>query len=485
MSGLRISTWSLQKIASACGAELRHGRDLHISGVNTDTRTITSGSLFVALRGERFDGHRFLDAAFERGASAALVDRRGAPASTTPQPLLVVDDTLAALTRLGHALWQEATRAGMSTVAVTGSNGKTTTKELLAALWSTRGEVWATPGNLNNHIGVPLTLCALPESCDHLICEMGANHIGEIAGLIRLAPGDTRVISSIGAAHLEGFGSLDGVRQGKSEIFECADAATHAILPCAEKDKLMLEGFAGDLWTFGVEEGARVRVVTCHEAADGNAAMDVELEADSRKLTLSLPLLGIHNATNLAAALATLAARQVELEPKQLNEALARLQLPGGRFRQLEVGGVHILDDAYNANPSSVRASVEAFERWAQRRGCPSAFAIIGELRELGEHAEGAHRELAAWLATRDQLGGVAFVGTYAEVMARAYSEVQPEHEVRAHSLVDDDLIAWVAGRQGAAVLLKGSRGARLETIVDALQHAPPASARGNSSSEA
>lgn len=489
MSTLRISTWALEKIASRAGATLYGPKDGAVDSVSTDTRAIGQGALFVALRGERFDGHRFVDAAFEGGAAAAIVDRAwwdsrvdGEPS----HPLLVVDDTLDALTRLGHALWQEATVEGLHTVAVTGSNGKTTTKELLSALWSTRGKVWATPGNLNNHIGVPLTLCALPEDCDHLICEMGANHVGEIAHLVRLAPGAARVITSIGSAHLEGFGSIEGIRRGKSEIFEQADADTCAVFPYGEKDKLVLEGFPGERWSFGAEEGARVRVVSLRERAPGEPpGMDVSLEVDSRYLTLSLPLLGMHNATNLAAALATLAAGEVELDEAALNEALARLMLPGGRFRQLVVRGVHILDDAYNANPSSVRASVEAFERWAAARHCEGRYAVLSEMLELGEGAAGAHAELARWVAARPGIDGLAFVGGFSELMAQSAREVQPELDVGAFGSITDDLIAWVGAQQGAAVLLKGSRGGRLETIVDALTNDPGSDQPGPNSSEA
>ncbi|TXD37531.1 UDP-N-acetylmuramoyl-tripeptide--D-alanyl-D-alanine ligase [Lujinxingia vulgaris] len=489
MSTLRISTWTLEKIAEHAGATLHGPSDGDVSGVSTDTRSIAPGALFVALRGERFDGHGFVQSAFERGAAAALVDAdwwNANAESPAGHILLVVDDTLEALTRLGHALWQEATAGGMQTVAVTGSNGKTTTKELLAALWSTRGKVWATPGNLNNHIGVPLTLCALPEDCDHLICEMGANHVGEISQLVRLAPGFARVITSIGSAHLEGFGSMAGIRRGKSEIFETADGDTHAILPFSEKDKLILEGFPGKVWTFGSEEGARVRVIALREHAPGEPpGMDVSLEVDSRKLSLSLPLLGMHNATNLAAALATLAAGEVELDETRLNEALSRLILPGGRFRQLVVRGVHILDDAYNANPSSVRASVEAFERWATSRHCEGRFAVLGEMLELGEGAGDAHAELARWVAAREAIDGLAFVGGFSERMAQSALKVQPELDVRAFSSITDDLIAWVGARKGGAVLLKGSRGGRLETIVDALTNDPASGRPGPYSSEA
>ncbi|RVU48618.1 UDP-N-acetylmuramoyl-tripeptide--D-alanyl-D-alanine ligase [Lujinxingia sediminis] len=489
MSTLRLATWPLEKIAEKAGAQLHGWRDGRVSGVSTDTRSIAPGALFVALRGERFDGHRFVESAFERGASAALVDAAWWGDYADPdgaQMFFVVDDTLNALARLGHALWQEATAEGLHTVAVTGSNGKTTTKELLSALWSTRGKVWATPGNLNNHIGVPLTLCALPVDCDHLICEMGANHIGEIAHLVRLAPGSARVITSIGSAHLEGFGSMEGIRRGKSEIFEHSDADSHAVFPFSEKDELVLEGFSGTRWTFGHQEGARVRVVSLRERAPGEpSGMTVGLEVDSRELTLSLPLLGMHNATNLAAALATLAANGVELDESLLNEALARLVLPGGRFRQLVVQGVHILDDAYNANPSSVRASVEAFERWAAARDCQGRYAVLGEMLELGEGAAGAHAELARWVALRPSIDGLAFVGGFSELMARSALEVRSELDVCAFSSITRELTDWVGARQGSAVLLKGSRGGRLETIVDALTNDPASGSPGPNSSEA
>ncbi|MFU8807359.1 MAG: UDP-N-acetylmuramoyl-tripeptide--D-alanyl-D-alanine ligase, partial [Bradymonadaceae bacterium] len=238
---LRIQGWPLPRIAAAMGGTTSSSNGAGIPAVSTDTRSLGQGDLFVALEGESFDAHDFIDQAVLAGAGALVVHRD--VEAPTAVPLIRVDDTFAALSRLGQALWQEAREEGLHTVAVTGSNGKTTTKEILASLWGTLGSVHATVGNLNNHIGVPLTLCALPARCDHLIVEMGANGAGEIRGLIALAQARERIITSIGFAHIEGFGSVDGVRRAKAEIFENADASTVAIVPYSEKSRLIPEGF--------------------------------------------------------------------------------------------------------------------------------------------------------------------------------------------------------------------------------------------------
>ncbi len=477
MSELRVSRWSPGKIAGAMDARISGpaAGSPQITGVTTDTRALRPGELFVALRGERFDGHHFVEAALDAGAAAVVVDDLSScPPGTAA---IVVDDTLRGLAALGHALFVEAGRDGLHSVAVTGSNGKTTVKELLKVLWGTGGEVWATPGNLNNHIGVPLTLCGIPRACDHLIVEMGANHVGEISELIKLAPGDERIITSIGKAHLEGFGSLAGVRRGKSEIFEGADRETAAIVPADEAALLLDEEFPGRVLRVGAGGPAEVQVGWggLEPDAQGRLSSRVIVEVDSRKWALSLPLVGRHNAQNLGAALATLIARDEVPSEAELNQALSGLDLPGGRLRVVRAGELEILDDAYNANPTSMRASYEAFASWCDEAGLPR-LAVIGDMKELGDFADEEHRQLARWLAGQ-ALTSIAFVGEFGPVMREAAADINGGAECVAMSEVDE-ISRWLQRRGAARVFLKGSRANRLERVIDALRPESPAPQR-------
>lgn len=484
---LRIQTWTLERIAAAIDGTLASPdyADRRPRAVSTDTRALAGGELFFALSGANFDAHDFLDDlaarhADGRGVCAAVV-ARGRRESSDALPLIEVDDPEEALRRLAHALWREATDAGLHTVAVTGSNGKTTTKEILARLWSLEGRVHATRGNFNNLIGLPLTLCELPLKCDHVILEMGANSPIEIAQLIRIAPAHVRVVTSIGFAHVEGFGGIEGVRRAKSQIFEAADVEAAAVVPHSEKDELLLEGFAGRVVTFGPEPGADVRyapLAACAGADSGEPGGEgqrVELQANSRKWALSLPLPGVHNASNLAAAVATLIARGIEPDEDALDACLEALQLPAGRWRREEVGELCFIDDAYNANPSSVAASVDAFAALTLSPGLVRRIVVIGEMRELGPQAERLHRAVARHVAKTPDIAAFAAVGKFAPAMAEEARACRSTEgcpgdagtfEVLAaegHEEVAD----WLGARPHSLVLLKASRGSRLERIIE------------------
>ena len=470
MRRLRIQQWSLGRVVRAM-----EGRLLSPTvesgmprGVSTDTRKLGEGDLFFALRGENFDGHEFVDAAVERGACAVVVEDRSALGSSKATAI-VVDDCYRALSRLGHAVYRAARQDGTEAIALTGSNGKTTTKEILSALWSGRGTVWATQGNLNNHIGVPLTLCAIPAECDRLIVELGANHRGEIENLIGLVPAEQRIVTSIGRAHLEGFGSMAGVRKAKGEIFTGSSRATTAIVPLDEVDALIPRDFPGNVITFGGDNEADIQILSTFPA-DGDewsVGMGVRLDVAGQRVVLALPLVGAHNATNLAAAVATFVGGSKPVDADGFNDLLATLDLPGGRFRVLQIGGLRVMDDAYNANPSSMRASFRAFEQWADGDDGKS-LAIIGDMHELGEVADREHRELASWLAQQTGLSALAFVGEYASLMSRA-AEGGGVSEVVAFE--DHDSVAqWLREHERAQVFLKGSRANRLEKIIEKLK---------------
>ncbi|QDG54775.1 UDP-N-acetylmuramoyl-tripeptide--D-alanyl-D-alanine ligase [Persicimonas caeni] len=465
----RIASWTLAKIADAVGGHLQGADAANIrpSRVSSDTRSLKGGELFVALRGENFDAHDFLARAEEAGAVAAMVDRT--EGLDTDLPLVIVDDTLDGLTALGTAVWQEASEAGLHTIDVTGSNGKTTVKEMLALLWGVRGAVFATPGNLNNHIGVPLVLCDIPADCDHLVLEMGANGPDEISHLVALAPGTERIITSIGVAHIEGFGSVDGIRRGKSEIFEGADEETTAIVPYTEVDNLIGADFPGRVITVGFEEEADLTVRLLEPDEAGREALRVSVSFGDDEWTICLPIPGEHHALNVGTSIATLLARGLSLREDMCNAQLAELALPQGRWRVVEVDEKCFVDDAYNANPSSMKASFDAFMGTNDPDERPRV-AIIGEMLELGADAEEWHLEVAAAIAGHKRLDAFIAVGEFADKMAEA-ARANAAGPLEAKGFAEVAHAArWLASKGPAFVFLKASRGARLERVVDLIE---------------
>lgn len=472
--------WSLRTIAEAVDGELTpaSAADVTPASVSTDTRRLDPGALFVAIRGERFDGHEFVDEARNAGAVGAIVDRdvdvgedaEGATTEVGDFALIRVEETIEAFGALGLALWGEATREGLHTVALTGSNGKTTTKELLRVLWSNHGETYATPGNYNNEIGVPITLARLPRSAEFLVLEIGANGPGEIGDLVRLAPGTERLVTSIGYAHTDGFGSLEGVRSAKSEIFEAADSETSAVVPVSEVEKLHLEDFPGAIWTFGEAPEADVRVVELKQG-EASAANRVELDVCGDELHLPLGLPGQHNARNLAAAVAVLRAAGRQVEPDAVADELRTIELPGGRWRRVQAGEIEVVDDAYNANPTSVRASFRAFLESDPKvlDSDVRRAAVLGDMLELGDDAEEWHRRIAGELADSESVDAFAGVGQYAEEMAEAALESARDVRVAAFDEAEE-VGPWLAERGPLFAWLKASRGTRLEEALETIE---------------
>lgn len=457
---LRIAEWAIGHIAEAVHGEVVGEAAERVDFVSTDTREIQSGALFVPIVGERFDGHDFVTAAVESGAKCVLTDRR----FDLKVPQIVVDDTTRAFQRLGRAIFDEAVNAGMTPISLTGSNGKTTTKEITAALWSSRRSVQATRGNLNNHIGLPITLCELECGTEIGIFEMGTNQPGDILELSSMAPARIRLITSIGAAHLERLIDLDGVRREKSQILvPQADESTVAVVPVSEASALVPSEWPGRVIRVGPGGDCRV-VKTTPQGQGQRVVVDV-----GTRLELALPLPGSHNALNLALAIATLAAADPDAlnDQHELQRALDRLVLPGGRMDFSRVGRYTFIDDAYNANPTSVRASFEAFGEIGfddhDVEGL-SRVAVVGEMLELGSHAAQMHVELARDLAQSNLVETLVFVGSWADDMADAARRAGAD----ARAFEDADAAgAWLVERGPCMVWLKASRGARLERIVE------------------
>ncbi len=462
--------WRLELgwVARAVGGRLEGPAGLRCRAVATDSRRLEGGELFVALRGPRHDGHAFLAEAARRGAAAALAER---PAPGLPT--VVVADTLAALGRLAAA-WREALAGPL--VAVTGSWGKTTVKELLGAVLGRRAPVLASPGNLNNAVGLPLSLLGLGPEHRAAVVELGASAPGEVAALAALARPRVGVLTGAGAAHLEGFGSLEGVARAKGELLEGLGPEGIAVYPADAPATPLWEALAEGRrrLRFGLEAG-EVR------AAPGSVRVSLEGEAPGTSFVLRAPqgevpvrlrLLGLHQVRNaLAAAAAALALAEAGPEgmgpvPElglDLEEVAAGLEaarpVPGRLQALAGPGGALILDDSYNANPEALAAALAVLGRWPGER-----HLVLGDMLELGPEAPARHRE-AGRLAREAGVARLHALGPLAAEAAAAFGR-------GGRAYPDLDSLLGELGPAlgpGRAVLVKGSRGARMERVVEAL----------------
>jgi len=438
---------SLAEIAQGVGGKLVGG-DARINGVSTDTRTLNPGELFVALRGPNFDGHAFVEAARAAGAAGALVQAD----LDTPLPHIEVADSLKALGQLA-ATWRA--RFDIPLVAVTGSNGKTTVKEMIGAILSANARTLISTGNLNNEIGVPLVLCGLRPEHRYAVIEMGMNHPGEIGYLSGLARPTVAVITNAAAAHLEGLGSVEAVADAKGEIIDGLGAGGVVVL---NRDDPFFEHWrrmAGDhsVLSFGFDREADVRPGT-DAGVDGRFRLQVRGQAAD----VALPLAGRHNIANALAAAA--AAFAVGFDAAHIKSGLERVKpVPGRLCARRGIGGATILDDSYNANPASVAAGLDVLAARGGRR-----VMVLGDMAELGAGARAMHERVGEQARDRgiDELHGF---GDMSEAAVRAFGTAGVHHRDR------NELVA--ALRDGAdsdtTFLIKGSRRMRMDEVAEAL----------------
>ena len=443
--------WSLSEIQRATGGRLC-GDDRAISGVSTDTRAVAAGQLFVALRGERFDAHDFLDQAIAAGAAALLVsDAARVPAGATA---LVVDDTRIALGKLAAA-WRA--RFAIPVIAVTGSNGKTTTKEMIAAILKVHfgDAVLATRGNLNNDIGLPLTLLRLDETHQAAVIEMGMNHPGEIAYLAPLGAPNVAVVTNAQRAHLEGMGGLDEVAREKGSIYSGLAADGIAVINADDRYAAFWSQMARHpIRTFGIEQAADVRAVLHQHGLETL----LELTAPEGDTEIRLAVPGRHNARNAVAAAAACLAAGVPLAAvvaglERFSGVKGRLQVRPG------LAGAVVLDDTYNANPDSVRAGIEVLATTIGRK-----ILVLGDMGEIGEASGQYHDEIGGYAKSQgvDLLFGI---GDACQQAVRNFGE-------GARHFTDiEKLIAAVNKEMGpeTTVLVKGSRFMKMERVADAI----------------
>ena len=426
------------------------GEDVVFHGVSTDSRTTPRGALFVAVRGLRFDGHDFVDGARGRGAAAVLVER--VPDASIP--FILVRDSVRALGELAAA-WRNRF-CDLPLVGITGSNGKTTVKEMAAAIFRTLGPVSATRGNLNNEIGVPLTLCDLDAEHRTAVVELGANHRGEIAALTTLARPSVGVVTQCAPVHLEGFGSIEGVARAKGELFEClpddAAAVVNADDPYAELWRELARPRC--CISFGAGANADVRV----RAASGAGRNHVALDTPAGEVEIGLALPGVHNAFNAAAAAAAAIAAGASLDA--IREGLATVRPAKGRLESKRgPRGAEIIDDTYNANPVSLQAGLRVLGAKPAPR-----WLVLGDMAELGPEGANLHAE-AGRRARRHGVERLLVIGELSVEAARAFGD-GATHFADCAALVDrlrDEL------PDGATVLVKGSRSMAMERVVEAI----------------
>jgi UDP-N-acetylmuramoyl-tripeptide--D-alanyl-D-alanine ligase len=456
--------WTAAEAAAATGGRATGAWDA--VGVSIDSRTARPNELFVALKGPNLDGHGFVAAALAAGAAAALVHRLP-EGLAGDAPLLVVDDTMAALQALGRAARR---RSGATFLAVTGSVGKTGTKEMLRLALGTRGATYASAGNLNNQWGVPLSLANMPRDGAFAVFELGMNHAGEIGPLSRQVRPRTAIVTTVEPAHLEFFASVEAIADAKAEIFEGMDARGLAILNRDNAHFARLARAAaaqgvGRVIGFGRHAEAAARLVDC---TLGAAASEVDADILGERVAYRLHMPGAHWALNSVAVLA--AAKSVGADLAAAASALAQLQPLKGRGQRLRIavgrGSIEVIDESYNASPAAMRA---AFQVLAQTRPASGGrrVAVLGDMRELGETARLLHADLAPDL----RAARVDLVFTCGPLMEWLHASL-PEGLRAAHAANSEALIAAVLDsvRPGDVVLVKGSLGSRMAPIVEALR---------------
>lgn len=452
-NGAMMIEMKLSEIATRVNGTLI-GVDVVVSGVSIDSRTLKLGQLYVAIAGKNFDGHDFISSAQQAGAIAILTHKK----IKTFLPQILVRDTCAALAELAGA-WRE--KMNLKLIGVTGSNGKTTTKEMLAAILSVHDDVLFTQGNLNNEIGVPLTLLRLSPEHHYAVIEMGANHSGEIAYTSRFAKADVAVITNVGAAHLEGFGDLNGVARAKGEIIETLNPNGIAVLNADDAFFDYWRAISGSrkVISFGIESVADIFAKNIDTTREGDRFVtNFDLKTAEENIRVNLPLAGNHNVLNaLAATAATLALgislAQIKQGLELMSPVNGRLQLLRGRL------GSWIINDTYNANIASLTVALDVLEKCDGEH-----WIILGAFGELGDNTEKLHSEMGDTLKNY----GVKRLFAIGELTKQTVASFgkNAQHFASQTELLEA-VTPLLTGNE--TILIKGSRSQRMENITAAL----------------
>ena len=470
-----MPTWRVADLVDwACGTLLSGDERRDVCGVSTDSRTVQAGNVFVALRGERFDGHRFLDDAVRRGAACVVVSDaaylgEAAPATNGAGASVIgVADTEKALQDLATA---HRRKFQGSVVAVTGSNGKTTVKEMTASVLQSWFSTHKTSGNLNNHIGVPLAVLGLDLLKRVMVLELGMNHLGEISRLCEIARPDVGMITNIGLAHLGGLGSVEAIQQAKGELTASLDTTGVAIVNADDPRALALGRQSdGRLVTFGQSPDADVRGWVQENLGLGGTRCCVVLDGAPHEVWLRVP--GTHQIMNALAAAAV--GMTLEIPKERIVWGLQRYHGVRGRLAMRRAReDVWLIDDTYNANPQSMQVALRFL---ADVPGAGRRIAVLGDMLELGDNGPALHQEIGAMVSQANIHTLIAF-GPTAEHIAHGAHQAGMEYHRIHHTQSQQEVVDLVneIAQPRDVVLLKGSRGMAMERLVEALASDPGA----------
>ena len=441
--------------AAAVGGRL-HGTNSAFFGISIDTRTVESGQLFVALKGPNYDAHDFVLDALKKGASGVLVHQK----MEINAPQIIVPDTQVALGQLATS-WRQ--QFSIPVIAVTGSNGKTTVKEMITSILKQQGSVLSTKGNLNNEIGVPLTLLQLIASHESAVIEEGASQPGDIAYLTKFVQPTVAVVTNAASAHLEGFGSLDSVARTKGELFEFLPENGTAIINADDEYASLWKSLAGkrNILTFGFSANADIQGTlqeSVLQKSDEQSGTRLDIKTPNGECSVFLPLMGNHNAMNALAATAAALAAGVELDVIKKGLEVIK-SIPGRLQWKAGVNDACIIDDTYNANPASLNVALDVLSAFPGER-----YLALGDMAELGEKSEGFH-EQAGRQARDSGVSHLYAIGEYSRFAVEAFGE-QAWHFSAQEQLVDrlrEDM------NENVTLLVKGSRSSHMDQVVDAL----------------
>jgi UDP-N-acetylmuramoyl-tripeptide--D-alanyl-D-alanine ligase len=447
---------TLSQIARLAGASLSSGDGaVLVSKISTDSRTIKTGELFVALHGENFEGHDFVEAIAKAGATGALVDLNWTGSVPNDFALLRTADTLQAYQMLA-ANYRRL--LALKVIAITGSNGKTSTKDFAASVLARRFRVTKTEGNFNNHVGLPRTILEATSKDEIAVWEIGMNHPGEIAALSKIAMPDAAIITNIGVAHIEFMGSREAIATEKGALAQAIEPQGTVIL---NADDSFSEGIAARTRAkvvFAGTTGGTVRAIEIRQSAEGSEFTIVE---GAHRCRAQLPVAGSHMVQN--ALLAVAAGRAFGLSIEECAAGLASAPLTKARLQIKEIGGVQFLDDSYNANPDSMKAALRTLvELDAEGK----RIAVLGEMRELGAESERGHREVGETAATLG-VDHLITIGDAAKLIAEGARTAGLDKVSSARSTDEAAKLLGEIAEPGDLVLIKGSRAARTEEVIE------------------
>jgi UDP-N-acetylmuramoyl-tripeptide--D-alanyl-D-alanine ligase len=453
----RLSIFQIAEFAGAvvsCG----DGKSF-IDKISTDSRTLKPGELFVALPGENFDGHNFVESAATAGAAGAIVDSNWQGKVPANFALLRAKQTLEAYQKLAANYRKSLT---LNVIAITGSNGKTSTKDFTAAVLARRFQVTKTEGNFNNHVGLPRTILEATSRDEVAVWEIGMNHPGEVAALARLAAPDVAIITNIGVAHIEFLGSRERIAEEKGALAEAIGIRGTVIL---NADDAFTKGIAARTHAKVILAGATAGTIRANEISQSGSGTDFTILEGAHRCRAQLPVPGLHMVQN--ALLAVAAGRVFGLSLEDCADGLVTAPLTKARLQIREIHGVQFIDDSYNANPDSMRAALRTL---VELDADGKRIAVLGEMGELGSASELAHREVGETAATF-RIDQLITIGDMAEVIARAARAGGLDNTTAVRSTREAAELLGEIAEPGDLILVKGSRSARTEQVIEAFEH--------------